>query len=218
MPGTLSAGAVRQGKPRERFGLCQRRIRPRVFGEPQFEVELVPTDVHEERPHVIAHDAWQHMFRAAEADGIETRWLEIHSAYRSVAFQQQIFEYWLDKRRQDRRAAGEPDLSEAELRRIQRKWTAEPGTSAHHTGFALDLKLYELRAKAKHSPVYEWLAGHAATFGFYPYIPEGWHWEYNPPGLVDQVRELRRRIEAGEPFEQLLRSPLAHRSQTTRVQ
>jgi LAS superfamily LD-carboxypeptidase LdcB len=28
---------------------------------------------------------------------------------------------------------------------------------------------------------YHWLVANAATFGFYPYDVEPWHWEYNPP-------------------------------------
>ena len=77
------------------------------------------------------------------------------------------------------------------------KWTARPGQSAHHTGLALDLGLYVLAkaegvAAAKRTVAYRWLATNAARFGFYPYMPEPWHWEFNPPGLVARLRELRR--------------------------
>ena len=207
MVGQLQPGSIRPGKPRERYNLFQRRVRPRVFGEPLCECELTERDLNEHQPHVIAFDAWQRMAESAGQGGFDVGWLGIHSAYRSVAFQRQVFEYRLDERRRNRREERKPELPERELRRIQRKWTAEPGMSAHHTGFALDLNLYSLGRRAKRSAGYEWLAHNAARFGFYPYVPEGWHWEYNPPGLVEQVRELRRCIETGEPFEHLLRAP-----------
>jgi hypothetical protein len=196
-PGSLHGNAVHFGKPRGRWGLRQRRVRPRVFGEPAFECELVPEAVCPARPHVWAYAAWQQMVEAASADGVETRWLAIHAAYRSVAWQRQIFDYWLEERRKARAVAGQPPLEDNELRRQQRKWTAEPGQSAHHTGFALDLKLYDLKRRSKHHPVYHWLAQRAASFGFYPYFPEGWHWEYNPPGILARLAALRRGIRNG---------------------
>jgi len=33
------------------------------------------------------------------------------------------------------------------------------------------------------------------------------HWEYNPPGLVEQVNKLRRALACGEPFSHLLQCP-----------
>ncbi len=208
MPGTLDPRQIRQGKPRGRHGLFQRRVRARVFGEPAFEVELVPAHIHDKRPHIIAYHAWLNLAAAAEADGQDPAPLAIHSAYRSVAFQKQIWDYRLEERRQKRRAEGEPDLPPRDLARIQRKWTAQPGASAHHTGLALDLALSHLGPKgAKRSPAYTWLAQNAARFGFYPYFPEGWHWEYNPPGLVERIAALREVLERGEPFAQLLVPP-----------
>ena len=208
MRGSLDPAAVRSGVARGRFGLFQRRVRPRVFGEPEFEAELVVEDVEPARPHVIAYDAWGRMVAAAREDGLDTAVLQIHSAYRSVAFQRQIWEYRLEERRQTRRAEGLPALSEPDLRRLQQKWTAVPGASAHHTGFALDLKLYELGKRgSRRSEAYAWLAQNAVRFGFYPYLPEGWHWEYNPPGLVGQVRALREALASGAPFSHLLQCP-----------
>jgi len=207
MPGTLLQSQVRQGKPRGRFGLFQRRVRARVFGEPAFEEELVPEHIHPKRPHVIAHAAWQKLRAAAQADGLPTTHLEIHSAYRSVAFQQQVWDYRLNERRENRRAEGLPPLPDRELHRIQQKWTAKPGSSAHHTGFALDLTLYALGTASKRTDTYEWLAHNAARFGFYPYFPEGWHWEYNPPGLVELVKELREALACGAPSLHLLAPP-----------
>ena len=208
--GHLREAAVRSGVARGPQGLFQRRARPAVFGEPCFEAELVEAEVCEQRPHRVAWDAHGRMVAAAGAEGVDVAWLAIRSAYRSVALQAQIWRYRLDERREARRSAGWPALTERELERQQRLWTAKPGQSAHHTGLALDLALYALGAgEGRRSPVYAWLAARARDFGFYPYLPEPWHWEYNPPGLVAQLSELRRRLGAGEDDGGLLRAPVA---------
>jgi hypothetical protein len=125
-----------------------------------------------------------------------------------VALQRQVWAYRLEERRRHRAAAGEPPLPERELERLQQRWTAKPGRSAHHTGLALDLALYGLGKRgAKRAPAYAWLALNARRFGFYPYLPEGWHWEYNPPGAVAHLAELRRRLAAGEPWQAWARAP-----------
>lgn len=206
--GNLRPAQIRSGVARGPAGLFQRRARPNVFGEPAFDAELVAAEICPARPHHIAWDAHQRLLAAAAADGVDARWLAIRSAYRSVDLQRQIWEYRLNERRAIRRAAGLPPLPARELERQQRRWTAKPGQSAHHTGFALDLELYPLGTrKGRRSPAYGWLARRAREFGFYPYLPEPWHWEYTPPGLVAQVAELRRRLAAGEAPEELLRAP-----------
>jgi hypothetical protein len=203
MLGTLNESQIRNGVSRGKFQLFQRRVRARIFGEPVYATELVP-----DGPHRIAHSAWNRMLSAAKDDGINTGVLQIHSAYRSVAWQRHIFDYWVEERRKERDEEGLASLSLKELHTLQTPWTAAPGTSAHHTGFALDLKLYELgKRDSKKHPAYTWLANHARTFGFYPYFPEGWHWEYNPPGLIPQIIALRNALRDGKPFEHLLEAP-----------
>ena len=208
MPGSLEAAKVKTGKPRGPYALRQRRVRPRIFGEPVFEAEL--TDISEGVAiHTIAYRAWCQLLTAAEADDVDTGLLAVHSGYRSVAFQRQIFDYWVEERRKARAERGAAPLPLRELQKRQRKWTAAPGTSAHHTGLALDFKLYTLgKRAARRTPTYAWLATHAHTFGFYPYFPEAWHWEYNPPGLVVRLRELREAMSQGRPYTALL-DPLA---------
>ena len=208
MPGTLNPKAVKTGKPRGPYGLRQRRVRAKTFGEPRFECELVDEAICPTRPHVLTYEAHKRMVAAAKADGQDTEVLRIHSAYRSVAYQRRIWEYRLEERRRARAESGLPPLPQAELERQQTKWTAKPGTSAHHTGFALDLALYNLgRAGSRRHPAYEWLAHNAVRFGFYPYLPEGWHWEYNPPGLVEQIAALRQALASGAAFAHLLELP-----------
>lgn len=209
LEGSLRPADVVTGVRRGAFGLYQRRVRARVFGEPRFEAELVPAEVDPARPHVIAYAAWSRMRDAAVADGIDARDLAIHSAYRSVALQAEVWAYRLDERRRARADAGLPALSERDLARLQMKWTAKPGSSAHHTGFALDLGLYRLGKRgSKTAPAYAWLAHHARRFGFYPYLPEGWHWEYNPPGLVSRLARLRAALARGDEPGDLLGPPM----------
>jgi len=66
-----------------------------------------------------------------------------------------------------------------------RKWVAFD--SPHETGLAVDLQcgglapISKTAAQQKRTVVYAWLCDHAAEFGFTPYLPEPWHWEYNIP-------------------------------------
>jgi hypothetical protein len=53
--------------------------------------------------------------------------------------------------------------------------TATPGQSMHEVGLAIDFS----GVSSHSSPVYQWLAGHAAAFGFYNLPSEPWHWSIN---------------------------------------
>ncbi|WP_426572089.1 D-alanyl-D-alanine carboxypeptidase family protein [Aquihabitans sp. McL0605] len=50
--------------------------------------------------------------------------------------------------------------------------TARPGTSQHEIGLAIDFDNCSYRSSA----CYQWLAGHASSFGFYNLPSEAWHW------------------------------------------
>ncbi len=202
--GSLDPAHVSSGVVRGPLGLFQRRVRVRVFGEPD-ERELVPAAVDPARPHALAYAALVRLRAACDLDPAD---LTIHSAYRSVALQEQVWAYRLEERRRQRAEAGLPELAQRDLERLQMKWTAKPGQSAHHTGLALDLGLYRLGKRgSKSSPTYAWLARHARRFGFYPYLPEGWHWEYNPPGLVQQLVRVRAALARDQPIVHLLTLP-----------
>jgi len=206
--GTLDASKVRDGVPRGKHGAWQRRVRTSVFGEPAFDFELVAETKCAARPHIWAYSAWKKMCEVAVASGANAAHLAIHSGYRSVDFQRRIFDYRLNERREARRQQGLPRLSDKELRRIQQKWTAYPGRSAHHTGFALDFGLYHLGVRdGRKTYSWDWLMRHARDFGFYPYLVEPWHWEFNPPGLVDSLRTLRNVAMRGGRYEHLLSLP-----------
>jgi hypothetical protein len=68
MPGPLAPHHIKNGRPRERFRLYHRRAKPRVFGEPAFECELVPAHICPARPHILAWSAWRLMTQSAERD------------------------------------------------------------------------------------------------------------------------------------------------------
>ena len=207
MRGNMKPSQVRDGVARGPFGLRQRRVRARVLGEPQYEAELVPANICEARPHVLAWVGWHLLMDPARQEpDLDITQLDIYSAYRSVALQKQIWTYRLDERRQMRQAEGLAPLSLRELERQQQKWTAKPGQSAHHTGFAIDMMLYHQGKTASlRSPEYAWLARHAARFGFYPYMPEAWHWEFNPPGLTVNLEAFRDDLAAQKDPRDALR-------------
>ena len=64
-----------------------------------------------------------------------------------------------------------------------KRWVAYD--SPHETGLAVDIGTGGLSpdsktaAEQKQTDLYQWLCNHAESFGFTPYLPEPWHWEYN---------------------------------------
>jgi hypothetical protein len=57
--------------------------------------------------------------------------------------------------------------------------TARPGQSMHEQGLAIDFT-YQGRVISSHSsPAFQWLASHAASYGFYNLPSEPWHWSVN---------------------------------------
>ena len=57
--------------------------------------------------------------------------------------------------------------------------TARPGQSMHERGLAIDFT-YEGRViSSRSSPGFQWLAGHAGSYGFTNLPSEPWHWSTN---------------------------------------
>lgn len=116
--------------------------------------------------------AWASMRAAAQRDGIV---LEAISGYRSHAYQLGIFE-----RKLARGQTVEQILTV----------NAAPGYSEHHSGNALDIGAPgepPAEESFERTPAFDWLARHAAGFGFimsYPrdnphgIVYEPWHWRY----------------------------------------
>src|SRR5437763_415990 len=96
-----------------------------------------------------AHTAVAFRAMARAADKVGID-LRIRSGFRSHAKQQKLYKAY---------RKGDGNLA------------ARPGFSNHESGRALDLVITEYK-------VYEWLAGHAATYGFHRTVSgEPWHWE-----------------------------------------
>jgi LAS superfamily LD-carboxypeptidase LdcB len=54
--------------------------------------------------------------------------------------------------------------------------TAIPGTSSHERGLAIDFRCAGQGIPTRSSPCFQWMAAHAAGFGFFNLPSEPWHW------------------------------------------
>lgn len=130
-----------------------------------------------------AADALEKLFAGADAEGMELRAV---SGYRSYKRQKVIYE-------NNVRTKGEEYASRV---------SAVPGTSEHQTGLTIDVSSpsvgNELEESFGKSAEGQWLAGHAAEYGFiirYPdgmegktgYIYEPWHIRYIGTDLAPDV-------------------------------
>lgn len=116
--------------------------------------------------------AWDHLRRAAQADGIT---LEAISGYRSHDYQLGIFQRKL--------ARGQQVAQILEV-------NAAPGFSEHHSGLALDLSCPgepPAEESFEATPAFDWLRANAAGHGFHMSYPrdnphgiiyEPWHWRF----------------------------------------
>ena len=117
-------------------------------------------------------NAWKDMYQNAETDGVS---LQIVSAFRSVEYQQGLFE---------------KKLAKGQLIEMILKVNAAPGYSEHHTGRALDITTPGFKAleeEFEKSEAYGWLTENARRFGFtlsyprenpYGVLYEPWHWKF----------------------------------------
>lgn len=127
------------------------------------------------------------MFEAADRDGYP---LMISSAYRSIADQQQLYQEFVNSRGQD----------QADM------YVADPGSSEHHTGLAVDLSDSSDACAADSDrcliapATSQWLADNAHRFGFIVRYPEGaqpitgvayepWHYRYVGVPLATKLYE-----------------------------
>ncbi len=140
----------------------------------------------EKQLHVTAAQALDQMLAAAAADGCP---LHVVSGYRSVKYQQGLFE----RKVQSCLDAG---LSPAEADAEAAKWVARPGASEHSLGLAVDLvsgdwylQHDDLTQDFETTAAFAWLAKNAAQYGFILRYPadkeavtgvhyEPWHYRY----------------------------------------
>ena len=122
------------------------------------------------------------MQAAAKLDGVS---LILQSGYRSVEYQQGLFDQQVEK-------MIKTGKSEEEALAAAQKVVAKPGYSEHNTGYAADILTDSYRVMdsgfAK-TDAYTWLTEHAAEYGFIERYPrdgepitgiifEPWHWRY----------------------------------------
>lgn len=151
-----------------------------------YEPPLGDIDGSEKKLHRTAAAALNKMLAAAAADGCP---LHVVSGYRSVKYQQGLFERKV-------KSCIDAGLSAAEAETEAAGWVARPGASEHSLGLAADLVSGDwylthddLTGEFAETAAYAWLVQHAAEYGFilrYPAGKEGvtgvhsepWHWRY----------------------------------------
>lgn len=121
-----------------------------------------------------ASQAFQQMKAAARAEGISMMPI---SGFRNISDQQDLFDRQTQRRGSAKEAA---------------RYSAPPGHSEHHTGYALDItdeqrSDVDLKVAFEETEVYRWLSINARQFGFERSFPannaqgvsyEPWHWRF----------------------------------------
>lgn len=122
------------------------------------------------------------MQAAAELEGVS---LILQSGYRSVEYQQGLFDQQVEK-------MIKTGLNEEEAKEQAKTVVAVPGYSEHNTGYAADILTESYRIMDSgfaDTDAYAWLVKHAAEYGFIARYPEDksaitgiifepWHWRY----------------------------------------
>ena len=116
----------------------------------------------------------------------------VYSGYRSPERQQEVFEEYV----RDYLSQG---WTEADARAEAEKWVAQPGTSEHQLGIAVDIAgaVYE---------IFDWLSEHSWEYGFilrYPpdktgvtgILGEQWHYRYVGPEAAREIHEMGVTLE-----------------------
>lgn len=143
------------------------------------------------------------MIAAAEEDGV---YLNVVSAYRSISKQEENLEAYTQRLMNE--GMNEDDARAAALTEI-----AEPGTSEHNAGLALDILTPDwwethddVTADFENTEEFLWLQSNAHKYGFilrYPkewetttgYIYEPWHYRFVGVYYANEIKE------SGLPFE-----------------
>lgn len=129
-------------------------------------------------------EAYVAMRKAFEQIYPKSNDLTLTSGYRSIAKQQGLYN---DKYQETKN--NHPDWTSSQIENYTRTYVAAPGCSPHHTGRAIDILVNgsagdsSVYSQQRLSNTFQWLINNAAKYGFYNYINEPWHWEYNPPDL-----------------------------------
>ena len=130
----------------------------------------------------------QQMFDDARATGLE---LFVREGYRTSQDQKDI----MDERIQQYRDEG---YSQSEAKKLAEEYVAEPGTSEHELGIAVDINADT--SKCSSDAVYTWLANNAYRYGFIKRYPEDkieitgvnnepWHYRYVGIDVAQEMQE-----------------------------
>lgn len=131
----------------------------------------------------------QQMFDDARAEGLE---LFVREGYRTTQDQKDI----MNERIQQYQDEG---YSRGEAKKLAKEYVAEPGTSEHELGIAVDINADT--SKRSSDAVYTWLANNAYKYGFIKRYPdnkieitgvnnEPWHYRYVG---VDAALEMQKK-------------------------
>lgn len=143
----------------------------------------------------------QQMFDDARAAGLE---LFVREGYRTPQDQKDI----MDERIQQYRDEG---YSRSEAKKLAEEYVAEPGTSEHELGIAVDINADT--SKCSSDAVYTWLANNAYKYGFIKRYPEDkteitgvnnepWHYRYVG---VDAAQEMQEKGLCLEEYVETLK-------------
>lgn len=113
--------------------------------------------------------------------------VSVMSGFRTYAYQEELFNRYIEQEKNDPSHAG---WSDERIKELVLTYSAYPGTSEHQTGLCVDMhNLPSANVAYKNQKSYEWLCENAWKFGFilrYPedkvaitgYGFEPWHWRY----------------------------------------
>ncbi|MGB3297557.1 MAG: M15 family metallopeptidase [Phormidesmis sp.] len=138
-----------------------------------------------------AAQAFTNMQTVARSQGIE---LMAISGYRTIADQKELFASQIERKGSEAAAA---------------EYSAPPGHSEHHTGYALDIAdasqpETDLKHSFENTPAYRWLLENAYMYGFEQSFPknnvqgvsfEPWHWRY-----INSARAAKTFVTAKTAF------------------
>ena len=131
----------------------------------------------------------QKMFDDARAEGL---YPEVTSGYRSIELQQQLYENEI--------AIYEAQgYSYDDAKEIAKHWVTVPGTSEHHTGFAVDISADEYSGQSSEE-IYPWFIENSYKYGFILRYPEDktditginyepWHYRYVGKEVAKEIHE-----------------------------
>ena len=128
----------------------------------------------------------QEMFDAMRAEGI---YPVVREGYRTVREQQKILDDKIF-------AYIKEGYSRRRAEKLAKAWVAEPGTSEHQLGIAVDINANQ--SKSSNEEVYSWLAENAHSYGFilrYPQQKENitgtsyepWHYRYVGKEVAEEI-------------------------------